>query len=231
IADDLYENKYENKKVFTILNDEEKNILLNRMMDKYTSLVQKYGSIPDTSEKFELIFEKMSDLRKSNSKEYSLETFLELTYPDFEILPVLEKYTPAWIRSMHKNHKAHTINKELCLEMATILYLSKGIIFSSMKLLDTRYTICSCPSPENGGGCVLTNWYYHGMSNSSLLPNEEFYGRRKDENGNILPCRYFEKRGNRGCIGCGCKHDEIEPRDFNLILRQADQTLEKYYQR
>jgi len=94
-----------------------------------------------------------------------------------------------------------------------------------MKLFDTPYTICSCPTPEAGGGCTLTNWYYGEDSETSLLPNETHYGRKLDQSGSLLPCQEFPLRHRRNCLGCGCKHDESHPRGFDLILSQADQVL------
>ena len=92
-------------------------------------------------------------------------------------------------------------------------------------------THCSCPTPEAGGGCTLTNWYYFGLSNSSLMPNEEFYGRRKDDAGNILPCKYFLTRSKRECLGCGCDHRCDDSRNIDFILKQADQAFAEYKKR
>jgi hypothetical protein len=196
-------------------------------VDRYLAIVQKHGKLPDTDDRYVELCKDLADLRERNSPEYRLEMLMERTYPDWEILPVHEKYTPTWIRSMQKNHKAHLIHKELVFEMATAFYLARGTIFSAMKLFDTPYTICSCPMPENGGGCTLTNWYYWGVSNTSLLPNDEFYGRRKDDEGNVLPCRHFPVRSRRECLGCGYNHDE-ETRDAASVFKQADATFERY---
>jgi hypothetical protein len=100
-----------------------------------------------------------------------------------------------------------------------------------MKLFDTPYTICSCPTPETGGGCTLTNWYYWGLSNSSLMPNEEFNGRRTDESGKTLACKYFPIRSKRECLGCGCDHDRDDSRNIDFILKQADQVFSEYRKR
>jgi hypothetical protein len=223
VVDDLYQDD----KVFNLLGEEDGRRVLDRFVNRYLALVDKHGELPDTDSRYIELCSELVDLREQKSPEYRIETLIKRTYPDWEILPVHEKYTPVWIRSMHKNHKAHLIHKELVFELATAFYLSRGTIFSAMKLFDTPYTICSCPTPENGGGCTLTNWYYHGGSNTSLLPNDDIFGRRKDDNGNIEACRHFPVRSNRECLGCGCKHDE-ETRDVSSVFKQADDMYEKY---
>lgn len=224
IVDDLYKDG----RVFNLLGEKESRRLLDRFMARYESLKNRYGRLPDTDDKFEKICNTLIELRKIGSPEYRLETLLEATYPDWEILPVTGKYTPTWIRSMHKNNKAHLLNKELVFELATIQYLARGTIFSSMKLFDTPYTICSCPTPELGGGCTLTNWYYHGMSNTSLLPNEAYHGQRRDDDGQVLPCRFFPVRSNRECLGCGCNHEIEEPRDLEYVLTKANEVYRNH---
>ncbi|MFP4225491.1 MAG: hypothetical protein ACLFRF_02080 [Desulfobacterales bacterium] len=224
IVDDLKKDG----KVFNMLSEKDSSRLLDRFMARYESLRRRYGKLPDTDAKYTELFKRLRLLRKNGAEEYRIETLLEATYPDWEILPVTGKYTPTWIRSMHKNNKAHLLHKELAFEFANIQYLARGTIFSSMKLFDTPYTICSCPSPELGGGCTLTNWYYYGMSNASLLPNEDFHGRRRDETGQGLPCRFFPVRSQRECLGCGCDHELENPRDLDHVLAKADAAYRKY---
>jgi len=224
IVDDLKKDG----QVFNRLSEKESRRLLDRLMARYESLRRRYGKLPDTDAKYEVLFERLLSLRKNGSAQYCLETLFEATYPDWEILPVTGKYTPTWIRSMHKNNKAHLLNKELAFEFANIQYLARGTIFSSMKFFDTPYTICSCPTPELGGGCTLTNWYYYGRSNASLLPNEDFRGRRRDETGKVLPCRFFPVRSHRECLGCGCDHDLENPRELDHVLAKADAAYRKY---
>ena len=223
IVDDLYQDG----KIVTLLSRQDNKRLLNRFMDRYRSL-KIDGRIPDTDPRYIELCERLDGLRRKGSTRYCLETLLEDLYPDWEILPVHEKYTPDWIRSMHANRKAHSIHKELVFELATILYLSRGVIFTSMRLVDTPYTICSCPTPETGGGCVLTNWYYWGMSNASLLPNEHAFGRRKNQEGNIMPCQFFPVRGRRECLGCGCRHGSPHPRHIESFLSEADGIYRAY---
>jgi hypothetical protein len=227
VVDDLSQDG----KVFNLLSKEDDKRLMDRMMDRYRELIGRHGSLPDTHSRYAKLFQELDELRKKNSSEYCVNTFLKQTYPDWEILPVLHKYTPSWIRSMHKNRKAKLIHKELVFDMATILYLSRGTIFSSMKLFDTPYTICSCPTPETGGGCTLTNWYYWGLSNSSLMPNEEFNGRRTDESGKIRACKYVPVRSKRQCLGCGCDHGRDDSRNVDFILKQADEMFAEYKRR
>ena len=221
VVDDLKKDG----KVFLTVSEKDNRRLLDRFVYRYQSLVRRHGQVPDTDPTYIALAEDLVALKKRNAPEYRLETFFERTWPHWEILPVYDTYTPSWIRSMHRNHKAHLVHKELAFEFATLVYLARGTIFSSMKLFDTPYTICSCPTPESGGGCTLTNWYYHGQSNTSLLPNGEYYGRRTDSAGNVLPCRYFPARAGRDCIGCGCRHDHPEPRGIDTVLDQADQIM------
>jgi hypothetical protein len=223
IAHDLYREG----EVFTLGSSAEKRRLLDRFMARYRAL-KAGGQVAEIDPRYGLLFEELEALRKSRSPRYRLETLIASLHPGWEILPVHENYTPDWIRSMHANGKAHLLHKELVFELATILYLARGVIFTSMKLLDTPYTICSCPTPENGGGCVLTNWYYWGMSNASLVPNELAHGRRKDEAGNVLPCRFFPGRKERECVGCGCNHGNAAPREPRVILSEADRVLRRY---
>jgi hypothetical protein len=227
VVDDLYKDG----KVFNLLSEQDDRRLMDRMMNRYRNLMQRHGALPDTHPRYVKLFQELEALRQKNSPDYCVATFLERTYPDWEILPVLKKYTPSWIRSMHKNRKAKLIHKELVFDMAAILYLSRGTIFSSMKLFDTPYTICSCPTPETGGGCTLTNWYYWGLSNASLMPNEEFNGRRTDASGKILPCKYFPVRSTRECLGCGCDHGRDDARNVDFILGQADKIFSEYTRR
>ncbi|KPA15573.1 hypothetical protein MHK_004212 [Candidatus Magnetomorum sp. HK-1] len=224
IANDLYKKD----SVYTLLDEQSKNRLLDRFVNRYQSLRKQYGYLPDSDPMYEKLCQKLLYLKKNHSREYCLETLLESTYGSWEILPVLEKYTPSWIHSMHKNHKAHRLHRELVFELATIQYLARGSIFTTMKLFDSPYTICTCPTPETGGGCVLTNWYYYGASNSSLLPNTHIFGQNKDSEGKALPCKYFSERRNRDCVGCGCDHQHDDPRDIDNVLVQADQTFQNY---
>ena len=225
IADDLYKND----QVYTFLNESQKQMLLDRFISRYKSLLQRYGHLPDTDPQYERLCQRLLYLQKNQSREYCLETVLTSTYGNWEFLPVLEKYTPSWIHSLHQNHKAHLIHKELAFELANIQYLARGSIFTSMKLFDLPYTICTCPTPETGGGCILSNWYYFANSNYSLLPNTAVHGQNKDASGQPIPCRYFHERQNRACVGCGCNHSLDDPRNFEVVLAQADKVLRNYF--
>jgi hypothetical protein len=224
VVDDLKQNG----EVFSLVGEAEGRRLLDRFLDRYQELKLANGYVPDTDALYMKLCEDLAAMRASGSSDYRIETLLARTYSSWEILPIHEKYTSAWVRSLHRNHKAHLLNKELAFELANIFYLARGTIFSSMKLFDTPYTICSCPTPETGGGCTLTNWYYRGGSNASLLPNEAFFGRRRDAAGNLMACRYFPERAGRDCIGCGCFHEAAEPRHPDVILEQADRVLATY---
>ncbi len=224
IVDDLRQDG----KIYNRVSEETGRQLLDRFVGRYKELKEKFGTLPDTDAVFTDLCEDLLRLKASDDAGYQLETLFERTYPHWEILPVHEKYTPAWVRSLHRNRKAHLIHKELVFELATIFYLARGTLFSSMKLFDTPYTICSCPTPENGGGCTLTNWYYFGGSNASLLPNEEVFGRRRDDEARLLPCKHFPVRARKECLGCGCQHEMDSLRSPEFILRQADAAYNAY---
>ena len=225
IANDLRDSS---GRVFTLTSDKDNYTLLNRLMNRYEALLEEHGEVPDTHKKYLGLFEELKRYRDEGSPKYCVETLLERTYPMWEFLPVLDKFTQAWIRSMQKNRKAHMMNKALAFEMANIFYLTRGHMFTSMKIVDTPYTICSCPTPDTGGGCTLTNWYYKAQSNTSLVPSDKEFGRRKNKQGEVLPCNVFPGRAKRGCMGCGCKHTSKSPRSMGTILRQADQVLREY---
>ncbi len=225
IANDLYG---QDGSVFTFTSDKENKVLLDRIMARYQWLKDTHGKIPDTDSGYVELFEKLKKYQEAGAPEYRLETLLEDTFCGWEILPVTADYTHAWIRGLHKNHKAHILNKALAFDMATILYVSRGMMFTAMRALDLMYTICSCPTPETGGGCVLTNWYYHGMSNTSILPSEDYFGRARDKDGNLLPCSVFPERAARDCMGCGCNHENPNPRRMDTVLDEADRVGESY---
>jgi hypothetical protein len=220
IANDLYQNG----RIFTLLDEEENRLLLDRLLDRYENLDSERLS-RTTDVKYRELFGRLSELRRNNSPEYRMENFLQWTYPDWEILPIRPGFTARWIRSMQNNNKCHRIDRDLVFEMLNIFYFSRGAIFNSMKCVDTPYTICTCPSPENEGGCVLTNWYYYARMNYSLIPEREHYGCRTDANDKTLPCCYFPVRAKRDCIGCGCNHQLPEPRDLHASLAEADLLL------
>lgn len=201
---------------------EEGRLLLDRAVDRYLELKARHGGVPVTDEKYVDLFERLSAYRRAGSTEYRIETLLRRTWPAWEILPVLDRYTQTWVRSLTANRKAHLLHPEIALELASVFYLGRGAVFTSMKCLGQPYSICTCPSPEDGGGCVLTNWYYHGMSNASLVPASAGYGRRQDASGGTAPCNVFALRASRECLGCGCRHGEDAPRGVATILAGAD---------
>ena len=225
IADDLPEGK----RFHNLLDAGQSARMMDRITGTYRRL-KEAGDLAGTDRLYVDLMEELSGTGRGRSARSRLERLLRATYPEWEFLPVHPRYTTGWIRSMYQNRKARPLHKELALELATILYFSHGILFTSMRLMDTPYTICSCPTPERGGGCVLTNWYYYGKSNTSILPNEEPPGRNRDRHGSVDPCRYFEARAQRDCLGCGCFHDAPNPRDLELFLGEADRLLAGYRQ-
>jgi len=223
VSEDLYA---QDRQVYLAVGEKEQRVLLDRFVDRFAALRQRHdGAIPDCDPAFVDVGQRLLEARRAASDEYRLGVLFERTYPFWEFLPVIEPYTPSWIRSLHANHKARLLHKELAFELATALYLGKGVLFSTMRLFDQPYCICSCPTPENGGGCVLTNWHYGSGSDASLLPSDAAHGRRRDAAGGILPCNRFPIRANRACIGCGCAHGHRDPRGMKTVLAEAEHYL------
>lgn len=221
IVDDLIQNN----EVFTLLPPEENDRLRDRLCQRYESLEQR-GEGQATDDYFREKFKAMLQLRDEKSADYTLASLYSKLYPDWEFLLVHEEYTPNWIRSMYLNHKAHMIHPELAAEFALSLFLSRGVIFNSMRFIDSKYTICSCPTPENAGGCVLTHWYYWGQSNDSVMPSDQYFGQRKDDNGRVMLCNQFPVRTRRPCIGCGCDHKLNDPRDVAEHTANLDDLIQ-----
>ncbi len=214
-------------RIFTLLPKDEKRLLLDRLLNRYIQIGQDRLH-QTTHGKLRAIIERLIHARQANSSDYSLERLLELTYWMWEILPIMQGYTTNWVRSMQNNNKCFVVDKELAYELLNIFYFAKGAIFNSMICVNSPYTICVCPTPENGGGCALTNWYYFSELNNSLLPADDHYGRLRNEKGQILPCRYFPLRSRRECIGCGCNHQLLKPRDLTCSLEDSDRVLAQH---
>jgi len=223
IVDDLKTNG----RPFTILPRESNDVLLNRLVTTYLDL-ERDGALDGRSEKIRSLFQKLVQYQQDSSAEFSLETFFDSLYPHWEFIPVQENYTPNWIRSLYLNNKAFYVPPKLAVEIANALYYSRGIVFNSMKLIDTRYTICSCPTPENSGGCILTNWYYFAQANDSLIPNTHFFGQRKERGNKTGSCNVFPFRAGKQCLGCGCHHGLEKPRDLTLGIQHTEKLYNEF---
>jgi len=213
--------------VFNLLGPTESRLLLDRLVDRYEALGDdrlRQG----TNARFRGTMDRLVELRREESTDYRLETFLADSYSQWEILPVRRGYTTNWVRSLQTNDKCAPVDRELIFEMLNIFFHARGAIFNSMKCVNSQYTICTCPTPENEGGCALTNWYYYGQLNNSLLPADDHYGRLRDRQGKVLPCRFFPMRARRECIGCGCNHALASPRDLATSLAEADALHARY---
>lgn len=220
VSQDLYAD---GERVYLHASADDARVLLDRFVDRFEELRARFGgAIPDCDPFFVGVASDLSDARRAGSDDYRLETLLRRTHPFWEFLPVLEMYTPTWIRSLHANRKAKLLHKELAVELAVAMYAGKGVVFSTMQLFDQPYCICSCPTPENGGGCVLTNWHYGQNSDHSLIPSDAAHGRRRAPDGAVLPCDRFPIRAERECIGCGCVHDRPDSRSLATVLAEAD---------
>ena len=223
VANDLEQDG----RVFSMVGEAEQRRLLDRLMDRYQALGPDRIAAA-TGPRMRGVLDGLAAARRNGSSQYRLDVFLRATWPDWEILPVLKGYTTRWIRSLRNNRKCQPVDRELVFEMLNIWYYGRGAIFNSMKTVDTPYTICTCPTPENEGGCVLTNWYYYGGLNHSLVAAENPGARLRDTAGRVLPCRYFPVRARRPCLGCGCDHTAANPRDLDAGLRGADAIAERF---
>jgi hypothetical protein len=225
IAHDLRQG--DSEKVFTIVSESEGRRLLDRLIDRFEELGDdRLGQTTDP--RYRSLLRRLAASRRKGSDDYRLETLLEETWHEWEILPVKRGFTTAWVRSMANNGKCAPLDHELAFELVHIFFHGRGALFNSMKCVNSPYTICTCPTPENEGGCILTNWYYFGQLNSSLVPADDHHGRRRDLRGELLPCRYFPVRARRDCIGCGCNHSIRGPRDLDASLAEADEVLARF---
>lgn len=211
-------------RVFTLLGAGDNRRLLDRLLDRFESLgSDRLAATTDPG--FRALLADFSARRRAGAPDCTIEEWLRATWPAWEILPVRRGYTTRRVRSLQNNHKCFPVDKLLVYELLNIWYFSRGAIFNSMKAVDSPYTICTCPTPENQGGCVLTNWYYYGRVNHSLVPGEGPGVRRRDEHGRVLACRYFPVRARRACVGCGCDFSSPAPRDLDASLAAADAML------
>lgn len=199
-----------------------------RLLDRVVDRAEALG--PDrlratTGPRLRSTLERLTAARAAGSPGYRLERLLAETWPHWELLPVGGAYRPNWVRSLERNGKCEPVDREVALELVNVFFHGRGAMFSSMKCVDSPYTICTCPTPEHGGGCVLTNWYYFGSMDASLVPADDHHGRRRDAEGRVLPCRYFPVRARRECLGCGCDHSSRRPRDLDASLAESDALL------
>jgi hypothetical protein len=193
----------ETREVYMILGEEESRPSLDGIIDVYQSL-RKRDIEPIADPSLHDILEEFSRWRSEGSSRYAMAHFWEKTYPFYEILLDHEDYTDAWLRTMDANNKAWRVHRDILLPWIDAMYSTRGAIFSSMVIFDAPYTICSCPGPENAGGCLLFNWHYYSGNQGAIKYNEE--GQRRDGFGNVLPCKKYPERMRCDCLGCGCDH-------------------------
>ncbi len=225
VADDL---EGDDGDVYITVSESDGVRLLDRLIDRYRSLRTTHDAVPDTDDRLVKILNALDQSRTNGSPYYRLQTFLRRTHPAWELIPVKPGFAPVWLPSLIANRKAFRVHRELALEIATIFFLGRGAIFSTMQLFDSPYAICTCPTPENGGGCVLTNWYYQQRCDHSTIANDEFHGRARNSQGEVQPCHVFPLRSSRTCLGCGCSHQKPNPRSLETILAEADEFLTTY---
>jgi hypothetical protein len=143
----------------------------------------------------------------------TLDDLLAAVWPQWEILLEHPAYDTCWLEGLAKNRKVWAVAKPLAHAWVDALYRARGVIFTHMEAVGLPYAVCSCPGPEADRGCMLTNWHYFSGNDEILLPNEgEAFGRRRDPQGRVLPCRKHPERGGKGCLGCGCDHAAEEKR-------------------
>ncbi len=175
---------------------------LDRLVDVFERL---RGSDDITSAGAVDLLQRMATLRRVGDDGYGVAAFMELGHPYYEILLDHPRYVQQWRETMRRNKRTWRMHPDLLEAWAELMYFTRGAVFTSMVVVDERYTICTCPGPENDGGCLLFNWTFHSGNPNVLAASIE--GQRKDDQGEALPCARFPERQERPCFGCGCDHD------------------------
>ena len=134
--------------------------------------------------------------------------FWRETWPWWELLLDHDALTPEWRDNMARHGKARPIHLDLLRALVSAQHAVRGSIFTAMEAAEVPYAICTCPGPENDGGCSLVNWYYAAGLDGALFPNtDDGHGQLRDPTGAVLPCAKHPERASRPCLGCGCRHE------------------------
>ena len=183
---------------------------LHRILDAYERIIRGPSRPEHTSPRLLAILEAVRTSQALSARE-RLEILFEQTFPFWEILLHHQDMRPEWRENMRGHRKSWPVERELLKAFALAHYHLRGAVFTFMEAVDQPYALCTCPGPENDGGCSLVNWYYFSRLDGALYPNvNDFFGQRRDEHGKVLPCNLHPQRASRPCLGCGCEH-EVKP--------------------
>ena len=159
-----------------------------------------------TDERLLAILDEMASTTGSAKERIAL--LWRRSYPYWEILLEHPSMTDTWRENMARHDKSWRVQRSLLSALAAAQYHTRGAVFTRMEAVDQTYALCTCPGPENDGGCSLVNWYYAARLDGALYPNrDDFHGQARDEHGRPLPCQRHEARRSRPCLGCGCEHE------------------------
>ncbi|MBT3221311.1 MAG: hypothetical protein HN348_19690 [Proteobacteria bacterium] len=171
----------------------------DRMLDTWEAIEDRVSD-PEPAQ----ILDDFAERRRQSDPTGTPAAFFEATWPHNEILLDHPNYTDAWRKSMRSNRRAWRVDKDFLHGWVDLSFYTRGVVFTSMLLVDQKYTICTCPGPEADGGCLLFNW--HSFSGNPNIITEFAEGQRRDEKGKLLPCARFADRASDICYGCGCDH-------------------------
>ncbi len=194
--------------VYLTNTEEECRPWLDRLVDAH----ERLGADDEiTSAELSQLLGRLALRRAEGDPAYGVGQFFAQSWPHFEILLDHPDYSGTWRETMKKNRRVWRVHPELLLAWVDLAWFTRGVVFTSMAAVDERYTICSCPGPENDGGCILFNWtYYSGNPNVVVPARDQWNGQRQDEQGVILPCAHFPERRSKACFGCGCIDGQVD---------------------
>ena len=175
---------------------------MDRFIDRFETLRGHDGV---TSQPLLDILARQATLRRVDDPGYGAGPFWEASWPYLEILLDHPRYVGQWRETMRANRRTWRVHPQLLEAWVELAWFTRGAVFTSMAIVDERYTVCTCPGPENDGGCLLFNWTYHSGNPHVLAPHAP--SQRRDATGDPLPCARFPERQERPCFGCGCDHD------------------------
>ncbi len=204
-VDDL--NHPDSQQVYLLGTPQQRRPYMDKLLDTFLELRERDLV---TSEQPRSLLAELSAKRSAETSQDGTplaDDFITRSWPHFEILLDHPDFTPAWRKTMIHNRRTWRIHPEILLAWVDLMYFTRGVVFTSMNAVDEPYTICSCPGPENDGGCLLFNWSFYSGNPYVLVHNQElWHGQRRGSGGQALPCARYEARAERACFGCGCNH-------------------------
>jgi hypothetical protein len=189
--------------VYLLGGEAERRPWMDRLVDRFEAL-RDQDTV--TAQPLRDILQRQATLRRLDDPGYGAGPFWEASWPYLEILLDHPRYVGQWRRSMQANKRTWRVHPRLLEAWVELAWFTRGAVFTSMAIVDERYTICTCPGPENDGGCLLFNWTFH--SDNPHVLEAHAPSQRLDPEGVPLPCARFPERRARPCFGCGCDHDE-----------------------